>query len=337
MDVVTSYGNISPRTAAYASKRMLKTARHVNSTAKYAQVEELPKNAGDTLKLRRYEDWPVTESPLSEIVDPAAITPTFVDIEVTVEEYGQVMRLTKKIADMHEDPVFRVMQEKAGKSAGKTSQKIDFNALKAGTNVYYASTYTTRATCAATVANNDLKKIVRQLNKDGVEPITKRIAAGTGIATEPVPEAFVAFGHTDTKSDLENLDGWLPVHEYSNPASADEGEVGECEGIRFILNREAPIFLAAGASGTTYLSNGVKPSSSSAYDVYPLIIIGQDVWSRVPLAGETAIKPMVVNPGKPSAADPTGRKGFISWVAYFASVITWEQGVARYEMCVTAL
>ena len=337
MDITTSYGNISGGTAGKAQRTMLKTARFRNSTAKYAQNVEHPKNAGDTHKFRRYEDLPVPEAPLSETVDPAAIQPTFSECEVTVEEYGQILELTKKVADMHEDPVFVIEQERCGTAIGRCSQKVDFNALKAGTNVYYSGTATSRATVNGTLANNDLKKITRQLAKDGVEPITAKIDADTGIGTQPVPEAYVGFVNTDLKADLEDLEGWLPVHEYASGRVQDPGELGECEGIRFIGNREAPIFLAAGYAGTAYLSGGVKVSGATACDVYPVIIIGKDSWSRVPLAGSGAAKPIVINPGKPNAGSIMGRKGYIMWLAYMSALITWEAGVARYEVGCTAL
>lgn len=338
-DNITTFGSLQPRNAAHASRRMLKTAAHVNVTARYATVDVLPKNAGDTLKLRRYEDLTIPDAPLSEILDPEATLPTFTDVEVVVEQYGAIIRLTQKIADMHEDPVFQIQFDKAGKQTGQTSQRVDFNALKAGTNVYFAGTATARGSVNGTVSNNDLKKIVRQFHADGASTIMRRIKAGPDIGTEPVPEAFVAFGHTDLLADLQNLDGWLPVHKYPNPGAADPGEVGTCEGIRFILNNEAPKWLAAGFANASlsYLANGAKPATATAIDVYPIIVVSEDSYSRVPLAGKHAVKPMVINPGTPSAYDPTGRKGFVSWLAYFACVITNDAWVARYEVGVSAL
>jgi len=337
MDRTTTFGDLQPRNAVYASKRMLKTADHVNVTARYAQVDSLPRNMGDTLKFRRYLDLEVPDAPLSEVINPEASIPTYEDIEVTVELYGQIVRLSQKIKDMHEDPVFKIMFDKCGKAMGQCSQLVDFNALKAGTNVYYAGTATSRATVNGTVDNNLLKKMERQLLNDGASPLMKRLAAGPNIATEPVPEAFVAFCHTDHKADLQELEGWLPMHEYSDPKSADPGELGQCESFRFIGSREAPVWRTSGASGTTYLSGGAKVSGAAACDVYPIIAVSEDSYSRVPLKGKEAVKPMVVNPGKPSHYDPTGRLGFVSWIAYLACVITNDAWVARAEVAVTAL
>ena len=340
MDRVTSYGDMDGGTAGRATTVMEETARHYNNISKYAQVHEMPLHSGDTLKFKRYADWAVTDSPLSETIDPTFLQPTFEEAEVTVEEYGQAVQLTRKIKLMHEDPLFQIQMKKAGKAAAQCSLKVDFNALKAGTNVSYAGTATTRVSVDAAVSNNALKKVVRQLEEDGIEPISEVVPASTGIGTEPVPEAYRALVHTHQRADLEALEGWLPVHAYPNQSGIDVKELGECEGIRFIANREAPIWKAAGASSTTWLSNGSKVSSAASADVYPIIVIGQDSWARVPLAGTSAknanLKPIVLLP-KPQAGDVLGRRGSVAWCGWFAALITWEDGVHRLETAVTAL
>lgn len=337
-DKTTTYGDLKVEEAVHASARMLRTAQYHNVTAKYATVDELPQHAGDTLKLRRYEDWAVPDAPLSEVLDPDAVQPTYVDVEVTVEEYGQIARLTKKIALMHQHPVFDIQFKKAGKAAGRCSQKVDFNALVAGSNVYYAGNASGRTTLDATYADNDLKKIVRQFEADGIEPLTERLAASVKVSTEPIEECYIGFVHPHNKPDLQNLTDWTPAKEYAS-GKPEQNEYGSAEGVRFIYCKDAKVYeqAATSTSSTTWLVGGQRVTSNGNPDAYPTVIIGMDVWSRVPLAGSKALKPMVVNPGKPNAADPTGRKGFVSWLGYFAAVITWESGVARYEVCATAL
>jgi N4-gp56 family major capsid protein len=338
MDRLTSFGDLSGGTAGKAGRVMLETARRIDVTARYSDTNTLPRNAGDTLKARRYEDWPLTESPLSETVGPEILRPTFTDIEVTVEEYGQAMELTQKIADMHEDPVFRIQHQRCSKAAAKCGQRVSFNALKAGSNVVYANSAANRAAVNNTINNNDLKKMERSLNESGVEPVFERVMASTGVSTEPVPEAYLVLCHTSMKSDIRALSGFAPLEDYSSNHKGDPGEVGECEGFRFVANNEAPRVLAAGTSGTTFLSNNAKVSGAAACDVYLNIVMGANTWTRVPLAGSGgAIVPIVINPGKPNVVDKFGRKGMIAWLAYFAAMITWDAGVIRYECAATAL
>jgi N4-gp56 family major capsid protein len=339
MDRLTVYDSITPANRIYASKRILTIASRLDVTGRYATVDELPANMGDTMNLRRYQEWPEVTAPMSEYLNPESFIPTFEDFQVTVEPYGQSIRLTSKIADMHQDPVGKIQADRAAQSAARTAMKVDFNALKAGTNVSFGGTGTTRLTVNGAITNNLLKGTLRQLENDGATPITRRLAAGPNVATEPVPEGFVCFGHVNHLADLEKLDGWIPVHKYAEAKSADPGEKGACEGFRFILNRDAPVFIqgATSVSSTTFLSNKGNPASASNPDVYPLIAIGQDSWSRVPLKGKNAIVPIVLNPGHPSIGDVMGRFGAVSWWAYFAAVLTNQAWIHRIEVGATAL
>jgi len=339
MDLLTVYDSITPINRTYAAKRILTIAGRLDVTGKYATVDSLPANMGDTLKLRRYMEWPEVTAPMSEYVNPEAFIPTFEDFEVTVEPYGQSVRLTQKIVDMHTDAVGKIQSDRAAQSAARTAMRVDFNALKSGTNVSFGGTGTTRLTVNGIVTNNLLKVTLRQLENDGATPIRKRLSASPNVGTEPVPEAYVAFGHVNHRSDIEKLDGYLPIHKYSDPKAADPGEVGAAEGFRFILTRDAPVWLAAATSvsSTAYLSNKATPTAATYPDVYPLITIGEDSWSRVPLKGKNALVPIVLNPGHPSISDVMGRFGAVSWWAYFAALITNPAWVHRIEVAATAL
>lgn len=331
-DRVTTFNDLSPRTLVYAAKRMLKTAQHIDVLARYGQVDQLPKNMGDVIKLRRYLDWDVPDAPMSEAIDPEFVIPTFEDVEISVDYFGQAVKITQKIKDQHEDPVFKIQFDKAGKNMGMCSQKVNFNALVAGTNVYYGGTGTTRLTVNGTISTSLLKKVYRQLMADGATPITRRLKAGPNIGTEPVQEGFVVVSHTNMKADIEALAGFTPVHKYPQPESADPGEIGACEGFRFILSREATYWKAAGASGSTYLTN--DGNGTGAADVYPMVVLSEDCFSCVPLGGAQAVRPMVKNPGPDavSVENPFGRFGVVSWLAVFGCGVTNEDWIARIEV-----
>lgn len=339
MDRLTTFDTITPINRVYAAKRILTIASRLDVTGRYATVDELPQKMGDTLKLRRYQEWPEVVAPMSEYINPEAFVPTYEDFEVTVESYGQSVRLTQKIMDMHSDPVGQIMSKRAGQSAARCAMRVDFNALKAGTNVSFGGTGTTRLTVNGAIDNDTLKAVLRQLENDGATPITSRIPAGPGIGTEPVPEGFVAFGHVNHRADIEALDGFTPVHQYPNAKIADPGEAGAAEGFRFILTRDAPVWTqaATSVSSTAYLSNKATPSTAAYPDVYPLIVIGEDSWSRVPLKGKNALVPIVINPGTPSISDLMGRFGAVSWWAYMAALITNQAWVHRIEVAASVV
>jgi N4-gp56 family major capsid protein len=128
----------------------------------------------------------------------------------------------------------------------------------------------------------------------------------------------------------------VPVAKYGTRSTISEYEIGTVEGVRYILSPELAAFADAGGakagSGTTMVS-----TSGTSADVYPVIFLGQDCFAQVPLKGEEAITPMVLNPGKPSKSDPMAQRGYVSWKTYYAAVILQDLWMARLEVAVTLL
>ncbi|NCB52375.1 MAG: hypothetical protein EOM54_10940 [Clostridia bacterium] len=93
--------------------------------------------------------------------------------------------------------------------------------------------------------------------------------------------------------------------------------------------------LAAGASGTTYLSGGVPVDTAAKADVYPLIAVGRDSYAFTPLAGKDAATVSVLNP-KPSNSDPLGLVGKVGWKAWMAGAILQDAWLAVVSCAATA-
>ncbi len=143
-------------------------------------------------------------------------------------------------------------------------------------------------------------------------------------------------GHTDLDADIRGISGFLPKAQYSDSSKALPGEIGKIEQFRIILTAMFDPWLAAGASGTTYLSNGAAVSSAASCDVYPLIFVARDSYGIVPLQGYGAVDIGVVNPGRKTKDDPLGQIGFVSWGTYQTGTILNQSWCARLESGSTA-
>jgi len=332
----TKYGDISPRTAAKAVKRLLKVGQALLTTERFGQVDPQPRKSSLTRKYRRYEPLPWATAPLAEGVAPAGQQLSATDIECSLEQYGDVVWLTDVIADTHEDPVFKVAYTRVGEQSAETVELIRINFLKAGTNVYYANNATGRATVNSPATRGDLRRIYRDFKRNRAAEISQIIGATARISTEPVAAAYFAMGSTDILADLKGLTGWVPVEQYSQHTKALPGEVGKVEEIRFILSPLWVPWLTSGASGTTYLSGGVAVTGAAQADVYPIVIVARDSYAIVPLQGKEAIHIAVQQPDKVDKSDPLGQRGFVSWKTYQTGTILQHLWVARLEVAATA-
>jgi len=329
---VTNYPSLSQRTLAWAATEMLAHAEPVIVLSKFGQSKPLPKNKADTVKFRRPNPFPVSTTPLTEGVTPTSQALTYTDVTVQLAQYGQVTEITDKVEDMAEDPVLKDASMLSGEQAAETLELVTWGALRAGTNVGYTNG-TARNQVNTTLTLNAIRAAVRSLQANRGRPVTQMLAGGPLYNTTPIEGGYIAFGHTDLEQDIRSLPGFTPVAQYGSRKVLCPQEVGSVENVRFILSPVLTPFPDAGG-----LANGVVVSTTGTNaDVYPLVVISKDAYGLVPLKGENAIKPTVINPDQASKSDPLGQRGYVGWKSYFAATILNEAWCYRIETAVTLL
>lgn len=332
---ITTYGHISPRTAAHAVRQLLERGQHLLLTERFGQFDPQPKNETQTRKYRRYESLARATAPLVEGVTPAGQRLSYTDITCTLEQYGDIVILTDVVQDTHEDPVLQQTTKLLGEQMAETIEVVRLAVLKGGTNVFYAAAVTARASVNNAVARGDFRRIVRAFRRHKGRTIGTLIKASADIATYPVAPAFFAMAHTDLESDFRNCEGFVPVEQYSSTGPVLEGEIGKIESVRIVCSALVEPWMAAGVAGTTYLSGGSAVTTDTACDVYPILVVAQDSYGIVPLQGKNAVTPTIINP-TPSAADPLGQRGYAGWKTWQTAVILNQLWLARLEVACTA-
>lgn len=330
-------GDIGYRSTGEVKKRLLMRGNYKMVAAKFGQAFTQGKGTTLTGKWRRYENFPTAEAPLQEGITPPGRKLSKTDVTSTLQQYGDWAELTDIVFDTHEDDVPKETVNLCGDQLGETVEVVTIATLKGSSTVFYANNAATRSAVNAPPMAGDFKRIERFLSSNKGTPITSMIAASQNVSTEPIDPAYVVMGHTDCKADLEAMDGFVPVKNYSNSAKTiSPTEVGSLGSFRFCLTPLFEPWLAAGASNSTYLTSGGIPSAAAAADVYPFIIVGKDAYGVVRLQGLDAVKPAIVYP-KPVVGDELGQRGFVSWKIYYTAVILNSNWCIRYEAAATAL
>lgn len=347
MAQVTSYGDISPRTAAYAVTQFLKRGIPYMVLEKFGQVYVLPTNKTQTAKFRRYflagatgAAGQVGAGPISAFSTPLAITPLVEgvtpagrklsnqDYSVTLSQYGDYVTITDVVMDTHEDPILNQMTEVLGESAAQTIETIRFNVLKAGLNVFYANGGV-RTAVNTTITLAMQRQVTTALLRQNAKRITNVVKSTPDYRTEPVEAAFIGLHHPDLDSDIRNMTGYINTKQYGT-VTPFENETGAVEMVRYLNSTIfAPFPDAGGAKGAMRSTSGVNA------DVYPVLYLARDAFGIVPLKGKDALTPMVVNP-KPASGDPLAQRGTIGWKAMTACVILNDAWMARLEVSATA-
>jgi N4-gp56 family major capsid protein len=330
--MINQYGDISQRTAMFAIAEFLANVDPVIVLNKFGQNRPAPKNKAQTIVFRRAVPFAPATVPLAEGVTPTGHAITFQDVQVTLNQFGDVVLITDKVADLSEDPVLKVAMEESGKQAAATIEQITYGVVKAGTSVFYANGAVRTAVNTAITLNKQ-RAVVRYLQRQKAKKFTKILSGSVNYATKPIEAAYIAIGHTDLAPDIRAMAGFTPVAAYGSRQPISEYEFGSVEECRYILTPDlAPFPDAGGAAGGNFLSTG-----GAQCDVYPVLVLGMDAYGVVPLKGQSSMSPTVLNPGTPSKSDPLGQRGYVGWKTWFAAVRLNETWMSRLEVAATNL
>jgi N4-gp56 family major capsid protein len=330
MPPLTSYGDISPRTAAFASKDLLVRGLPLLVLEKFMQGKPLPARSTKSMSFRRYLALALATTPLVEGVTPTSKKLTYVDVDVTLNQYGDLVEITDVVADTHEDPVLKETMGILGEQSAQTIETVRYNVLKAGTNKFYANG-TARTDVNTALSTTLQKKIIRALKRQNAMFITSIIKSSPDFNTEAVLPCYVGLGHTDLEDDIRNMTGFIDAKDYGHGTTPFEGEIGSVNNVRYILSN---IFTPYEDGGG--VENGMVTTSGTKADVYPVIYLGKNAWAGVALKGQFAVKTSVINP-TPSKSDPLGQRGSVSWKTMQNALILNDAFMAVAEVSATEL
>lgn len=336
----TTYGDISPRTAAYAAKEMLRRGAPYLVLERFGQSRPLPRNKTDTVKFRRYEALDTSPNELEEGVTPSAKTLSKTDVSAQLQQYGDLIEITDVIEDTHEDPVLQESVEVLGEQQAQMIETVRFDELKSGTNVMYAGGVDDRSEVNETISLDLQRAATRSLKRQNARKLTKVLRSTPSYETVNVAPAYVALVHPDLEADIRGMEGFTPAERYGQETPW-ESEIGKVEDVRYV---SSTIFQPwedeggdADPDGEDDSGDEVVSSEGDKADVYPVLLVAKDAYGIVPLKGRGAVTPSVVNPSSRDKSDPLGQRGYAGWKAYQAAVILNDAWMVRLEVAASSL
>lgn len=321
------YGDISPRTAAYAVTQMLTRGLPILVLEKFGQTFPIPTKSSKVAKFRRYNSLALATTPLVEGVTPAGKKVTVTDVTATLDQYGDFVPHSDIIEDTLEDPYLAQVSEVLGEQAAQTVETLRYNTIKAGTNVFYANG-SARTDVNTPITLTLQRKCTRQLKRQNAMHITSVVRSTPAFRTEPIEAAFIGLCHTDVENDIRNMDGFVNTKQYGT-VTPWENEIGAVEDVRYIRSTIFVPFADAGASTATMVS-----TTGSVADVYPVLYLAKNAYGIVPLKGKDSLSIMIVNP-KPVIGDPLAQQGTAGWKTMQTSVILNDLWLVRAEVAAT--
>ena len=225
------YGDISPRSAAYAVAPLLKRHDADMILEKFGQTFPLPTQSTIVAKFRRYEALPLATTALVEGVTPSGTKPTITDYTATLEEFGDFIPYSGFMLDTHEDPILKEYGSLCVQQAAETIETLRWNKIKAGSQVGYANGGITTVNTVITLAAQ--RTATAALLRQRAHYINEVVSSSPDFRTEPVEASFVAIHHPDVTNDIRNMQGFIPAKQYAGQTKLFPGEVGAVEDVRY--------------------------------------------------------------------------------------------------------
>ena len=341
-----TYNTVLSRNLIMAEREMLLRAEPIKVISTFGTSKPVPQKKTDTVVFRRAQPLDaaangapvvnVSDYLISEGVTPTARTIVYQDVQVTLQQYGVLMKLTSKAELMYEDDIPQDMIGIVGEHMGTIEELISYGVVRGGTNVVFANGSARNAVNTA-VSLPKLRAVARTIEAAHGKRITDKLAAGADYGTSAVHPAYLVFIHTDCEADVRNLPGFTPVVEYGTQKPVHEREIGAVEQFRFITSPYFRPFLVAGGTvvAGTFLSNG--GSAGTTADVYPMMIVAKEAWGQVALKGMDAIDPVYLPAKTKSHANPMGQFGYIGANFWKNAVRLNENWMVRLEVAVSVL
>ena len=271
------YGSLDETEAIKIQKKFLSIAKRSMIFARFAQKETKERQGGLEVRWKRFEKFSLPLVPLAEGVKPPADSLLQTIIKVKLSQFGSYVATTDVLVAAAQDPIIQQITERQSIQAAELMDFLTYLHARSGTQAAYSGG-TTRATVAKTLGNtvgvnaanqtantNLLDTAVRTLEYQEARKIAKQMTPSPKYNTEPVPEAYVAVGHTDLRKDIEGLPGFIPYAKYSNNGQQMlPGEIGAVGAIRFILTTQAaPI--GKDPAGTEYRNLNIALTQAASY------------------------------------------------------------------------
>lgn len=258
MSVTTTanYGSMSDR---WAHRALLQRPKPRCVHNLFGKAFTLPQKNTDTMAFRRQENLNSDPVVLSQDADPAPEQVNKFDINVTIQEFGKVTLLSKKVLMVVED-------DTASETADNLSQTMHTMLDKVTRDVWNAAVPQisclngTNGNAITELTMIDVNRAIAYLDQNDGEKMTPSVTASRDFGTGPQEPAYWVTAHVKLKPDIRALDAFVPFPQYGHQKDILEAEFGAVDETRwvtstlvYVSNDNPPVynntFVAANAYG----------------------------------------------------------------------------------------
>lgn len=232
---VTTTSNYGSMADKWAHRALLQRSKPRNVHNLFGRAFTLPQKNTDTMVFRRQENLNSDPVVIPEDADPAPEQINKFDINVTVQEFGKVVLLSRKVLLVVED-------DTAYETADNLSQCMHTMLDKVTRDVWTSATPQISCLNGANgnaiteLTQDDWDRAIAYLDENDTEKMTPVIEGTSRFGTGPVEEAFWVTSHVKLKPDIRALDAFVPTSQYGSQEAVLQAEFGAVQEARVVTS-----------------------------------------------------------------------------------------------------
>jgi N4-gp56 family major capsid protein len=219
----------------WAHRALLQRSKPQNVHNLFGRAFTLPQKNTDTMAFRRQENLDSDPVVLPEGADPAPEQIQKFDINVTIQEFGKVVLLSRKVLLVVED-------DTASETADNLSQCMHTMLDKVTRDVWAAAV--PQISCLNGVNGNaiteltqtDVNRAIQYLDDNNTEKMTPTIEGTSKFGTGPVEAGFWVTAHVNLKPDIRSLAAFVPTSQYGSQEPVLQAEYGATDEARWVTS-----------------------------------------------------------------------------------------------------
>jgi len=220
---------------AWAHRALLQRSKPFCVHNLFGRAFSLPQKNTDTMAFRRQENLNSDPVVLSQDADPAPEQINKFDISVTVQEFGKVVLLGRKVLLVVED-------DTASETADNLSQCMHTMLDKVTRDVWASAASQISCLNGANgnaiteLSQDDVNRAIAYLDENNTEKMTPVVDGSSRFGTGPVESAFWVTAHVKLKPDIRSLDAFVPTSQYGAQESVLQSEFGATDEARWVTS-----------------------------------------------------------------------------------------------------
>jgi len=232
---VTTTSNYGSMVDSWAHRALLQRPKARNVHSLFGRSFDLQEKNSDTITFRRQENLNSDPVVLPEDADPAPEQINQFTFNVTVQEFGKVVLLSRKVLLIVED-------DTAFETADNLSQCMHTMLDKVTRDVWASSVPQisclngSNGNAITELTMDDWDRAIAYLDDGETEKMAPVIEGSSRFGTGPVEESYWVTCHTKVKPDVRALDAFVPTSQYGSQEHVLQAEFGAVQDARVVTS-----------------------------------------------------------------------------------------------------